>query len=137
VFVVDDLLGWLIGRLAGAGYQGLGTLVRGSDQVGALPARIREAPLPWLSWSSPRWSSRSIVAAAGSVGAVWYSRRSAKSAAVSAAAASATAALDSQRRHEELTPGVRHQHHRGRERRWRSRRDAGGADRPGRAGQVG
>jgi hypothetical protein len=46
----------------------------------------------------------SIVAAAGSVGAVWYSRRSAKSAAVSAAAASATAALDSQRRHDELTP---------------------------------
>jgi hypothetical protein len=46
----------------------------------------------------------SIVAAAGSVGAVWYSRRSAKSAAVSATAASATAALDSQRRHDELTP---------------------------------
>jgi hypothetical protein len=46
----------------------------------------------------------SIVAAAGPVGAVWYSRRSAKSAAVSATAASATAALDSQRRHDELTP---------------------------------
>lgn len=46
----------------------------------------------------------SIVAAAGSVGAVWYSRRAAKSAAVSAVAASSTAALDSQRRHEELTP---------------------------------
>lgn len=46
----------------------------------------------------------SIVAAAGSVGAVWYSRRSAKSAAVSAAAADTTAALDSQRRHDELTP---------------------------------
>jgi type II secretory pathway pseudopilin PulG len=46
----------------------------------------------------------SIVAAAGSVGAVWYSRCSAKSAAVSAAAASAAAALDSQRRHDELTP---------------------------------
>jgi hypothetical protein len=38
------------------------------------------------------------------VGAIWYSRRSAKSATVSAAAASATAALDSQRRHDELTP---------------------------------
>jgi len=46
----------------------------------------------------------SIVAAAGSVGAVWFSRRSAKSAAVSAVAASATAALDWQRRHDELTP---------------------------------
>lgn len=46
----------------------------------------------------------SIVAAAGSVGAVWYSRRSAKAAAVSAAAAGTTAALDSQRRHDELTP---------------------------------
>lgn len=46
----------------------------------------------------------SIVAAAGSVGAVWYSRRSAKSATISAAAANTTAALDSQRRHDELTP---------------------------------
>jgi len=46
----------------------------------------------------------SIVAAAGSVGAVWYSHHSAKSAAVSASAASATAALDSQRRHDELAP---------------------------------
>jgi len=46
----------------------------------------------------------SIVAAAGAVGAVWYSRRSAKSAAVSATAASVTAALDSQRRHDELAP---------------------------------
>lgn len=46
----------------------------------------------------------SIVAAVGSVGAVWYSRRSAKSAAVSASAANTAAALDSQRRHDELTP---------------------------------
>jgi type II secretory pathway pseudopilin PulG len=46
----------------------------------------------------------SIVAAAGSVGAVWYARRSARSSAMSAAAAEATAALDSQRRHAELTP---------------------------------
>jgi hypothetical protein len=46
----------------------------------------------------------SIVAAAGSVGAVLYSRRSAKSAAVSASAANTAAALDSQRRHDELTP---------------------------------
>jgi hypothetical protein len=46
----------------------------------------------------------SIVAAAGSVAAVWYSRRSAKSAAVSAVAANTTAALYSQRRHDELTP---------------------------------
>jgi hypothetical protein len=46
----------------------------------------------------------SIVAAAGSVGAVWYARRSARSSATSAAAAETTAALDSQRRHAELTP---------------------------------
>jgi type II secretory pathway pseudopilin PulG len=46
----------------------------------------------------------SIVAAAGSVSAVWYARRSARSSATSAAAAETTAALDSQRRHTELTP---------------------------------
>jgi hypothetical protein len=46
----------------------------------------------------------SIVAAAGSVGAVWYARRSARSSATSAAAAETTATLDSQRRHAELTP---------------------------------
>lgn len=46
----------------------------------------------------------SIVAAVGSVGAVWYSRHSAKSAADSAKAAKTTAELDSQRRHDELTP---------------------------------
>ncbi|HEX9355105.1 MAG TPA: hypothetical protein VF933_14985 [Streptosporangiaceae bacterium] len=46
----------------------------------------------------------SIVAAAGALGAVWYARRSALSAARSAAAAEATAALDVQRRHAELTP---------------------------------
>jgi type II secretory pathway pseudopilin PulG len=46
----------------------------------------------------------SIVAAAGAVAAVWYARRSARSSATSAAAAETTAALDSQRRHAELTP---------------------------------
>ncbi|HTP15468.1 MAG TPA: hypothetical protein VMK13_06485 [Streptosporangiaceae bacterium] len=46
----------------------------------------------------------SIVAAAGSLGAVWYARRSDLSAARSAAAAETTAALDAQRRHTELTP---------------------------------
>ena len=46
----------------------------------------------------------SIVAAAGALGAVWYARRSALSAARSAAAAEATAVLDVQRRHAELTP---------------------------------
>jgi type II secretory pathway pseudopilin PulG len=46
----------------------------------------------------------SIVAAAGSVGAVWYARRSARSSATSANAAETTAALDSERRHAELTP---------------------------------
>ncbi|HUY51797.1 MAG TPA: hypothetical protein VMV92_39880 [Streptosporangiaceae bacterium] len=46
----------------------------------------------------------SIVAAAGAVAAVWYARRSARSSATSAVAAETTAALDSQRRHAELTP---------------------------------
>jgi len=43
VFVVDDLLGWLIGRLADAGYQKLATLVRGSDQARALKAAVTAA----------------------------------------------------------------------------------------------
>jgi len=43
VFVVDDLLGWLIGRLADAGYQKLATLVRGSDQARALKAAATAA----------------------------------------------------------------------------------------------
>jgi hypothetical protein len=46
----------------------------------------------------------SVVAAASSLGAVWYARRSDVSAARSAAAAETTAALDAQRRHAELTP---------------------------------
>jgi hypothetical protein len=40
----------------------------------------------------------SIVAVAGSLGAVWYARRSARSSATSAAAAGTTAALDASRR---------------------------------------
>jgi hypothetical protein len=71
--------------------------------AGAVPGAGRQTPLSWLVVVIAALVV-SIVAAAGSVGAVWYSRRSAKSAAVSAAAASATAALDSQRRHGELTP---------------------------------
>ena len=43
VFVVDDLLGWLVGRLADAGYQKLATLVRGSDQARALKAAVTAA----------------------------------------------------------------------------------------------
>jgi hypothetical protein len=43
VFVVDDLLGWLIGRLADAGYQKLATLVRGSGQARALKAAVTAA----------------------------------------------------------------------------------------------
>ncbi len=43
MFVVDDLLGWLIGRLADAGYQKLATLVRGSDQARALKAAVTAA----------------------------------------------------------------------------------------------
>jgi hypothetical protein len=46
----------------------------------------------------------SIVAAAGSLGAVWYARRSARSADTAAAAAEKTAAIDTGRRHAELTP---------------------------------
>ena len=36
VFVVDDLVNWLVERLADAGYQELKTLVGGSDQARAL-----------------------------------------------------------------------------------------------------
>jgi hypothetical protein len=43
VFVVDDLVGWLIGRLADAGYQKLVTLVRGSDQARALKSAVEAA----------------------------------------------------------------------------------------------
>jgi hypothetical protein len=43
VFVVDDLLGWLVGRLADAGYQKLTTLLRGSDQARALKEAVTAA----------------------------------------------------------------------------------------------
>jgi hypothetical protein len=43
VFVVDDPVGWLIGRLADAGYQKLITLLRGSDQARALKAAVTAA----------------------------------------------------------------------------------------------
>jgi hypothetical protein len=43
VFVVDDLVGWLIGRLADAGYQKLTTLLRGSDQARALKQAVAAA----------------------------------------------------------------------------------------------
>jgi uncharacterized protein YidB (DUF937 family) len=43
VFVVDDLVGWLIGHLADAGYHKLATLLRGSDQVRALKAAVTAA----------------------------------------------------------------------------------------------
>ena len=43
MFVVDDLVGWLIGRLADAGYQKLATLVRGSDQARALKKAVTAA----------------------------------------------------------------------------------------------
>jgi hypothetical protein len=46
----------------------------------------------------------SVVATAASVAAIWYARLSARSSSASAAAAGTTAALDSQRRHAELTP---------------------------------
>ena len=43
MFVVDALVGWLIGRLADAGYQELNTLVLGSDQERALKAAVTAA----------------------------------------------------------------------------------------------
>jgi hypothetical protein len=43
VFVVDDLVGWLVGRLADAGYQKLTTLLRGSDQARALNQAVTAA----------------------------------------------------------------------------------------------
>lgn len=43
MFVVDDLVGWLIGRLADAGYQKLATLVFGSDQARALKKAVTAA----------------------------------------------------------------------------------------------
>jgi hypothetical protein len=46
----------------------------------------------------------SIVSALGTIGAVWYARRSDRSASRSAIAAATTAALDTQRRNAELTP---------------------------------
>jgi glycine cleavage system regulatory protein/spore maturation protein SpmB len=43
MFVVDDLVGWLIGRLADAGYQKLSTRLRGSDQARALKEAVTAA----------------------------------------------------------------------------------------------
>ena len=43
MFVVDDLVGWLVGRLADAGYQKLTTLLRGSDQARALKQAVTAA----------------------------------------------------------------------------------------------
>ena len=43
MFVVDDLLGWLIGQLANAGYKKLTILLRGSDQARALKEAVTAA----------------------------------------------------------------------------------------------
>jgi hypothetical protein len=43
VFVVDDLVGWLVGRVADAGYQKLTTWLRGSDQARALKQAVTAA----------------------------------------------------------------------------------------------
>jgi tetratricopeptide (TPR) repeat protein len=43
VLVVDDLVGWLVGRLADAGYKKLTTLLRGSEQERALRQAARAA----------------------------------------------------------------------------------------------
>ena len=43
MFVVDDLVNWLVERLADAGYQKLKTLVGGSDQARALKKAVRAA----------------------------------------------------------------------------------------------
>ena len=47
----------------------------------------------------------SVVSVLVAAGALWYARRSDRSAAQSAVAAATTAALDVQRRNAELTPG--------------------------------
>lgn len=43
VFVVDDLVGWLVGRVADAGYQKLTTRLLGSDQARALKQAVTAA----------------------------------------------------------------------------------------------
>jgi hypothetical protein len=43
VFVVDDLVGWLVGRVADAGYQKLTTRLHGSDQPRALKQAVTAA----------------------------------------------------------------------------------------------
>jgi hypothetical protein len=43
VFVVDDLVSWLVGRLADAGYQKVSTRLRGSEQDRALKQAVMGA----------------------------------------------------------------------------------------------
>ncbi len=43
MFIVDDLVSWLVGRLADAGYQKLNTRLRGSDQERALKRAVAAA----------------------------------------------------------------------------------------------
>ena len=58
VFIVDDLVSWLIGRLADAGYQRLATRVFGSDQARALKGRSRLPSRPRWMRSAPPTGSR-------------------------------------------------------------------------------
>jgi hypothetical protein len=53
VFVVDDLVVWLVGRLADAGYQRLVTRVRGSDQERALKETVTAAVQATVSEIGP------------------------------------------------------------------------------------
>ena len=53
MFVVDDLVGWLVGRLADAGYQKLATLLRGSDQARALKQAVTAAVQATVSELDP------------------------------------------------------------------------------------
>jgi len=53
VFVVDDLVGWVVGRLADAGYQRLVMRVRGSDQEHALKEVVTAAVQATVSEIGP------------------------------------------------------------------------------------
>lgn len=61
VFVADDLVGWLIGQLADAGYQQLITRLRGSDQERALKPAVTAAVTATADEVSPA-SQRQAVA---------------------------------------------------------------------------
>jgi hypothetical protein len=53
VFIVDDLVSWLVGRLADAGYEKLKTRLRGSDQERALKRAVTVAVQTTVDEISP------------------------------------------------------------------------------------